>query len=360
MQARIKPMFRDLFVLMKRKYLREPDLMTLFRPANPAIFLFAALSCFAQGPAFDVASVRPSSNAANGLNQLNDGREPNHTSPESLTIRGASLRICIQWAYDIPPFQIEGPAWLKDSGFDIVAKAAEPVDDDHMRLMLRTLLATRFGLKAHSERKEMQVYELTLDKGGPKLHESTTEGPPMFSSPGKGALVAERATMSDFAGNISEALGRPVMDATGLKGRYDIHMDATAYMATSGDGPMDATGFLFNALQQQLGVKLESRKNTPEILVAWTASKKRRPKVEPVRQPPTTHYRGCATNTNTPPTTMASSRQPVLPFAAAQFPGGWSIARSRSARWVGLEKTSSKRGLAGFNLYAPQSVEAIG
>ena len=247
--------------------------MTLFRPANPAIFLVAALSCFAQAPAFDVASVRPSPNASNGLNQLNDGREAIHTSPGSLTIRGASLLMCMQWAYDIPPFQIEGPAWLKDAGFDIVAKAAEPVDDDHMRLMLRTLLATRLGLKAHTERKEMQVYELTLVKGGPKFHESTTEGPPIFSSPGKGALVAERATMSDFAEKISEALGRPVMDATGLKGRYDIHMDATAYMAASGDGPMDAMGFLFNALQQQLGVKLESRKDTPEILVVDSIEK---------------------------------------------------------------------------------------
>jgi uncharacterized protein (TIGR03435 family) len=196
--------------------------MTLFRPANPVIFLFAALGCFAQAPAFDVASVRPSPNAANGLNQLNDGREPIHTSPGSLTIRGASLRVCIQWAYDIPPFQIEGPAWLKDTGFDIVAKAAGSADDDHMRLMLRTLLATRFGLKAHSERKEIQVYELTLAKGGPKFHESTTEGAPIFSSPGKDALVAEHATMSDFAEKISEALGRPVMDATGLKGHYDL------------------------------------------------------------------------------------------------------------------------------------------
>jgi uncharacterized protein (TIGR03435 family) len=217
--------------------------------------------------------VRPSASAANGLNQLNDGTEPIRTAPGSLTIRGASLRICIQWAYDIPPFQIEGPAWLKDTGFDIVAKAAEPVDEDHLRLMLRTLLATRLGLRVHSERKEMQVYELTLAKGGPKFRESTTEGSPFFSSPGKGALIAEHATMSDFAEKISEALGRPVMDATGLKGRYDIHMDATAYMATSGDGPMDAMGFLFNALQQQLGVKLESRKGMPEILVVDSIEK---------------------------------------------------------------------------------------
>ncbi len=247
--------------------------MIIFRPAAPAIFLLAALSCLAQAPAFDVASVRPSPNAANGLNQLNNGVEPIHAAPGLLTIRGASLLMCIQWAYDIPPFQIEGPAWLKDIGFDIVAKVAGPANDEQLRLMLRTLLENRFGLKAHTERKNMQVYELTLVKGSPKFHESTTEGPPMFSNPGKGALVADRATMSEFAERISEALQRPVMDATGLKGRYDLHMDATAYMATSGEGPMDAMGFLFNALQQQLGVKLESRKGMPAILVVDSIEK---------------------------------------------------------------------------------------
>src|SRR5579871_5453615 len=98
--------------------------MTFFRSARPVIFLFAALRCVAQMPAFEVASIRPAPNAGNGLNQLIDGDVLIHTSPGSLIIRGASLRVCIQWAYDIAPFQIEGPAWLKDIGFDIAAKAA--------------------------------------------------------------------------------------------------------------------------------------------------------------------------------------------------------------------------------------------
>ena len=247
--------------------------MMILKSAHPVVFLFATLSCFAQAPAFDAASVRSSPNAGNDLNELHDGRELIKTSPGSLTVRGASLRVCIQWAYGIAPFQIEGPVWLKDVGFDIVAKATGPADDDHLRLMLRTLLAERFGLKTHSERKEMQVYELTLAKGGPKFHESTTEGPPLFSSQGKGALIAERVTMSDLAEKISEPLGRPVMDSTGLKGRYDIHMDASAYMAAAGNGPMDVMSLLFNALQQQLGVKLESRKDMPEILVVDSVEK---------------------------------------------------------------------------------------
>jgi len=249
--------------------------MSIPRSLRFAVFLIA-VGCFAQPPAFEVASVRSSPGAGNDLNELHDGRELIKTSPGTLTIRGASLRLCIEWAFDIAPFQIEGPDWLKDIGFDIVAKAAEPVDDDHLRLMLRTLLADRFRLKEHTERKEMQVYELTLAKGGPKFHESTTEGPPLFSNAGKGALVAERVTMSEVAEKISEPLGRPVMDSTGLKGRYDIHIDASAYVAAAGGnggGQMDVMSLLFNALQQQLGVKLESRKDTPEILVVDSVEK---------------------------------------------------------------------------------------
>jgi len=240
------------------------------RHARAALLLFAALSCFAQSPAFEAASVRSSPNAGNGLN---DERELIRTSPGSLTIRGASLHVCIEWAYDMPPSQVEGPAWLKDVGFDIVAKASTPADDSQLRLMLRTLLAERFGLKAHIERKEVQVYELTLAKGGPKFQESATVGPPIFGNNGKDALVAERVSMSDLAEKISEPLGRPVLDATGMKGHYDIHINALAYMGADGNGQMDVMSFLFTALQQQLGLKLESGKDTPEILVIDSVQK---------------------------------------------------------------------------------------
>ena len=238
----------------------------------PAIFILAAAGCFAQTPAFDAASIRSSPHAGTDYNEMHDGQELFKVSPGLVTIRGASLRICIQWAYEIPPFQIQGPDWLKDVGFDIVAKAAGPADEEQLRLMLRTLLAERFGLKTHTEHKEVQVYELTLAKGGPKFHESTTEGPPMFGGTG-GRLVAERVTMADLAEKISEPLGRPVIDATGLKGRYDIHIDATAYANSGGNGQMDVMALLFNALQQQLGVKLDSRKDSPEILVVDSVEK---------------------------------------------------------------------------------------
>ena len=235
-----------------------------------AILFLAALPALAQPPAFEVASVRPSPQSGNDLNELNEGSELIRTTPTSLTIRGASLRVCIQWAYDVPPFQIEGPAWLKDQGFDIAAKSAQPTDDDHLRLMLRTLLADRLGVKTHTERKEMQVYELTLANGGRKFHESSTDGSPVFSE-NKGSILAERISMQDFAEKISEAVDRPVMDATDLKGRYDVSMNVNAYM-TEGKR-LDVMSVLFTAMQQQLGLKLESRKDTPNILIVDNAEK---------------------------------------------------------------------------------------
>ena len=118
----------------------------------------------------------------------------------------------------MPRFQVIGPAWLDDARFDIAAKAAWPADDDQLRLILRTLLADRFGMTVHKEKREMQVYALTVAKSGPKFHETTTEGLPEFTNGGKGSLVANRVTMSELAEKISEPLNRPVIDATDSRG----------------------------------------------------------------------------------------------------------------------------------------------
>ena len=241
------------------------------KPIAPILILFAAGICLAQSsaPVFEVASVRASTMARNNDVHVD-------TAPGTLTIRGASLQFFIGWAYDTPQFQISGPPWLRDVGFDIVAKAGTPANDDQMRVMMRALLAERLGVKVHSEKKEMQVYELTLAKSGTKFKESATEGPPEFTNAGKGMLVANRVSMGDFATKISEPLGKPVIDATGLKGRYDIRIDVSAYMAEAGAAngeQLDVMSILFTALQAQLGVKLESKKQTPEILIVDAAQK---------------------------------------------------------------------------------------
>jgi uncharacterized protein (TIGR03435 family) len=243
------------------------------KPVIPGLAVLLAHSCLAQlpgpTPAFDVASVRPSSHAGNG------DEVHVETSPGTFTTRGASLRFYIEWAYHTPPFQMDGPAWLSHVGFDIVSKAATPANDDQLRLMMRSLLAGRFGVKVHTAPREMEVYALTLAKGGPKFHESATEGSPLFGNDGKAAMTAKHVSMSDFAAKLSEPLGRPVVDATGLKGRYDIRIDVTSYMTAAMDkgGELETMNLLLTAFQKQLGLKFISRKSTVDILVVDHAEK---------------------------------------------------------------------------------------
>jgi len=130
----------------------------------------------------------------------------------------------------------------------------------------------RFGLKTHIEQKEMQIYALTLTKGGPKFKESTDEGPPVFDRGGPTMLTAHRVTMRDLATQISDPLKRPVIDETGLQGRYDIRIDVSGYLldqanSTDGNPPQDLMSLLFKGLQEQLGIKLESKKENVDLLV---------------------------------------------------------------------------------------------
>jgi uncharacterized protein (TIGR03435 family) len=185
-----------------------------------AACLFGSFGCLAQppaSPAFDVASIRSAATC--------DSPQEVQTSPGSLTIRGRTLRVLIQWAYDAPQFQVSGPDWLRDNCFDLAAKSAGAPDESQMRLMLRTLLADRFGVKVHSEQKEMQVYAMVLTPEGPKFHESTTVGPPVIDRGNPLIVAAHRVTLSDVGDRISAQLERPVIDTTGLKGRYEIRLD---------------------------------------------------------------------------------------------------------------------------------------
>ena len=247
----------------------------LKRPAVAlSVAFFTCFGCLAQTrvarPAFDAASIRPASDSA---------RSDIQTAPGTLTVRNQSLQFMLHWAYDTPPFQVIGPAWLNDARFDVLAKSESGGDDAQLRLMLQGLLATRFGVVTHPEQKETQVYTLTLAKGGPKFQESKDEGPPEFTN-GPGLLIAHRVTMADLAAKISEPLNRPVIDETNLTGKYEIRIDVAAYMQSQSGGDakgggiqIDVMSVLFNALQAQLGVKLESKKATVNMLVLDHAEK---------------------------------------------------------------------------------------
>jgi uncharacterized protein (TIGR03435 family) len=231
-----------------------------------SLFIFTGFHGLAQSPAFDAASVKLATEESMRI----PGRRI-QTSPGSLITHGLSLRACIMWAYNIPA-QIVGPDWLDGVRLDIVAKAATPAGDKELDLMLRTLLTQRMGVKAHVERREMPVYALTLAKGGPKFSESTTEGP-MVSGQDKGALLIQRVSMSELAAEVGRGFDRPVVDATGLKGRYDIRIDVAAVAAVNQADRMDAASAMMTALQEQMGLKLEGRKDWVDVLVIDHAGK---------------------------------------------------------------------------------------
>jgi uncharacterized protein (TIGR03435 family) len=244
------------------------------------IVLFA-LPCLAQEPstpAFEVASVKIS-----GGDSLRDNRAPFQVAHGTLTTHGFSLLACLVLAYQVVPAQIQGPNWLNDVRLDITAKAAGPVSEQQVYLMLQKLLADRMGVAIRRDRKEMAVYVMTVAKGGPKFSETVGEGP-LTATPGKGGGMSLKGiSLFELAAQFSgKMLDRPVIDQTGLKGRYDLQFDMSAMRAANpgggervgGETPggprpdrADQVSAVIGMLRDQLGLKLEGGKLPVEVLV---------------------------------------------------------------------------------------------
>jgi uncharacterized protein (TIGR03435 family) len=244
------------------------------------LWAIASAGAFGQStaapPVFAVASVKPS--PAGGA-----GGSAGHwqTGPGSVTMVHVTLRTCVQWAYDVKAYQVSAPGWMDDARFDIAAKSEGRVPVAQLRLMMQTLLAERFKLVVHRETKELAAFALSIGKGGHKLHLSDEEGAPQFA-PGKGgemSFSAQRVPMSRFVDFLSGPLRAPVVDLTGLTGRYDFTVDLMAYLPMDADGkPADGAAadvptIISMALQEQLGLKLESRKIPVAMVVIDQAGK---------------------------------------------------------------------------------------
>jgi uncharacterized protein (TIGR03435 family) len=231
----------------------------------------------AKTPSFDVASVRSSPIAKAGGE--GSRRENIQSEPGSLTMRNVSLSSCIQWAYDVRPYQVTGPEWMRDERYDISAKSDSPVKQDQLRLMLQGLLAERFQVSLHRQTRDLPAYVLLVGKNGSKLHPSASEGDPVLKG-GKLNLMAERMPLSQFTDLLAGPLQAPVIDMTGLTGRFDFTLDLTSYLAPylqqehkPGDPPPDLAAIVITALQEELGLKLEQRKMPIEMLVVDRAEK---------------------------------------------------------------------------------------
>jgi uncharacterized protein (TIGR03435 family) len=202
-------------------------------------------------------------------------------TPGNLVMRYVGIGELVSWAYKVGPPRVSNPQVLMDSRdrFDVIAKAAGPATTDEMRVMLQALLTERFKLAAHFETKEVTAFALVEAKGGHKLKISETpdgKGVLPIEQPGRMALGAQGATLDQLAMFLSMPLRAPVVDMTGLKGRYDFEFDLTTFMPQKqgppapGEGQqeqMDPVSVLQAALPKQLGLKLESRKLPVDMLV---------------------------------------------------------------------------------------------
>jgi uncharacterized protein (TIGR03435 family) len=232
--------------------------------------------------AFEVASIKPADPDARGSSILTD-------RVGGLNSTNVPLRALITMAYGIRDFQLSGgPGWVGTDRYDIVAKperveqaATGPAPDamtdsqrstrdEQWKERVRTLLADRFALAIHKETKEQPIYVLTIGKNGPKLTVVTTPGNEQGTRGGRGRSQGLAATMGLLANTLSNATGRPVVDKTGLTGKYDYVLEWTpdAAAGENADAPAAGTGpTIFTALQEQLGLKLEAAKGPVDTIV---------------------------------------------------------------------------------------------
>ena len=255
--------------------------MTIHRFTGAAWLAAGLFGQTATPPAFEVASVKASSPESRGMTISTD--------PGRLTAFNATLKFLIQTAYHVREDQVTGgPKWLDSTRYDVVAKIPVGAEDEDYRAMLQTLLADRFQLSLHRETRMRPAYQLMVAKGGVKIKDASASGAPDAGRGGakakgakldKGKISATQISMAQLAGILSNALGGPVQDQTGISGLFDVELRWTpderdAVIVKPGAQPQeskppsDPSGpSLFAALAEQLGLRLEVHPAPVEILV---------------------------------------------------------------------------------------------
>ncbi len=260
------------------------------------------------GPEFEVASIRLSADQA--LQQINVGLRMDGSQARFTYL---SLKDYIGMAYRLKAHQILGPDWLGSQRFDIAAKLPEGSSQDHIPEMLQTLLADRFQMKSHRDRRELPVYALEAAKSGFKIKESEPGPDSQDKAPGVSAVGSpaggginlgngsfftfgdnrfegKKLSMAMLADMLTRFLDRPVVDATGLKGNYDLILeippeDYRAMLVRSAVNsgivlpPValrlleTATDSSLSGALQKAGLALESRKAPLDVLVVDSMQK---------------------------------------------------------------------------------------
>jgi len=236
-------------------------------------------------PNFEVATIKPNNSGA--------------TSMQGLTMRGrnfatraSSLNDLISFAYEVQSKQIVGaPDWMDKERYDIAAVPEQEgaPSPEQIRIMIRKMLTERFKLTFHHDKRDLSAYVLTVGKGGYKLSPTQVKGtlPGIGMRPGTGGVMLNmiNATIPDFTGFLQIlVLDRPVVDKTGIQGRYDFQCTFTPDESQFGghsplppppaggpaggtvDAAATAAPSLYDALQQQLGLKMTAERTAVDVI----------------------------------------------------------------------------------------------
>jgi uncharacterized protein (TIGR03435 family) len=259
------------------------------RPVNvrAALLFFASCVAFAQTtaatPSFEVATIKPAAPPATSMGpgggmriamRMGAQGGPGTSDPGQITYSNMTLKSLMVAAYGVKTYQVSGPNWMDTERFDIVAKVPAGSTKDDVKLMLQNLLAERFKLTLHREKKDLPMYALVVGKSGPKMKESPPDDPDakdaagpkdqgssdadvqkakqalenamrtvvrdgampqlplgagqgtrMMMMPGRMRMMATKQTMAQFAETLANQMDRPVVDQTGLTKNYDFTLD---------------------------------------------------------------------------------------------------------------------------------------
>jgi uncharacterized protein (TIGR03435 family) len=296
-----------------------------------SLLVSARMAAFGQGAGaqtpdpklqFEVASVKISGPVTPGA-ILGARGGPGTNDPGQLTIGHANMKSLLTQAFGVKANQISGPAWLDKTDsdrYDISAKVPVGASKEDLKTMLQNLLVERFGLAFHRGTNDVQGYELVVGQNGPKLKESEmsadpapaptgqplrierdrngipqlpSEGPRMIidaGTVGRQVVAARQQTITQIASFLENLLGKPVVDRTGLTAKYDygFAFDTTGLPGASNprvasvsaaqtagvaappsafDNAPASAPSIFNAVQQELGLRLDQKKVTVELIV---------------------------------------------------------------------------------------------
>lgn len=223
------------------------------RTYGMAFLLFASMAS-AQAPSFEVASVKR--NTSGSHMSTGSGLRNSRYSAEN-----ATLRSMFETAFGIPRSRIVGPDSMDAERFDIEAKAAAGTPDKQLSLMLQTLLTERFHAVIHRESREMPAYDMVVAKGGLKIQPYDPAHPPAMKDR---VTFTGIGPMPSLADQLARSIGQPVVDQTGVEGRYFY---ALTYAPVSAGRADPDQPDIFAAVQEQLGVKLVAHKQPIEVLV---------------------------------------------------------------------------------------------